>query len=130
MNGICNPYGRDTVAINGPKMKPKPKDAPMRPNPFARSFSDVVSEITAEATEIFPDVKPSRARARNRKRAFGANAAIKNEIAVPISEMSKSGFLPYLSESLPITGVAKNWQREKIANNIPFWKSFNPNCLE
>jgi hypothetical protein len=55
---------------------------------------------------------------------------MKKDKAVPESERRRSGFLPYLSDNLPINGVAKNWKKEKIAKSIPFSKSFKPNCRE
>lgn len=116
--------------IAGPTTNPNPKDAPIIPNPFARSSGLVVSEITADATEIFPAVNPSNPRAKNKKMALGANACIKNEITVPTIEIIRSGRLPYLSEKRPITGVAMNEQTEKMENNMPFWKSESPKCLE
>ena len=94
------------------------------------SCGGVVSDITAEATGIFPAVIPSSARAKNRKIAFGAKAAITKETVVPIMDATSNGFLPYLSESLPIKGVEINEQREKRANSIPFSKSERPNFLE
>jgi hypothetical protein len=59
-----------------------------------------------------------------------ANAMRKNESAVPAIETTSNGFLPYASDNLPITGVAKNWHKEKIENNKPFWKSVRPNLWE
>ena len=112
--------------IAGPAMKPNPKAAPIIPNPFARSSGFVVSEMTAVATGIFPAVRPSRALAINKNMTEGAKAIVRNEITVPISEMTKSGFLPYLSENLPITGVDRNWQRENKENSKPFPKSDRP----
>ncbi len=50
---------------------------------------------------MFPAVIPSRIRARNKKIAFGANAIMKKEIAVPEIEAINSGFRPYLSDILP-----------------------------
>lgn len=100
----------DTVKaeIAGPKTNPKPK-APQRiPKPLVLSSGFVVSDMTAEATGIFPAVIPSSALAMNRNIALGAKAAIKKDAAVPIKEISNKGFLPYLSERRPIIGVAKN----------------------
>ena len=111
-----------TVAaeIIGPNINPNPKDAPIIPKPFARSFGGVVSVITAVATGIFPAVIPSNARAIKRKIALGANAMRRNEATVPLSEIMSNGRLPYLSDSLPMIGVDKNWHKENVANNRPF----------
>lgn len=116
--------------IAGPKTNPNPKDAPIMPNPFARSAGVVVSEITAEATDIFPAVRPSNPRARKRKNALGAKACIKNDMTVPIMEIIRSGLLPYLSDKRPMNGVARKEQIEKIEKRSPFWKSERPKCLE
>ena len=97
-----------TAEIAGPNTNPNPNAAQSMPKPFVLSSGFVVSEITAEATGMFPAVIPSNALAIKRNRALGANAAKKKESAVPASDINKSGFLPYLSESLPITGVDIN----------------------
>ena len=57
----------------------------------------------------------------------GANAIIKKDINVPATEIMRSGLLPNLSDSLPITRVDKNWANEKQANNSPLPKSESPN---
>ena len=119
-NGTCNPNPTVAADIAGPKKNPNPKAAPIIPNPFALSFGGVVSEITALATGIFPAVIPSRARAKNKNKALGANAAITNESVVPAIDATSNGFLPYLSESLPIKGAEINEHKEKRANNRPF----------
>ena len=54
---------------------------------------------------MFPAVIPSRALAINKNIALGAKAIVKNDTAEPISEIARSGFLPYLSDNLPIIGV-------------------------
>lgn len=97
-----------SAEIAGPKINPNPNEAPMIPNPLARSLGSVVSVITAEATGMFPAVIPSRARAIKRNSALGANAIKINDNAVPVIETIRRGFRPYLSESLPITGVEIN----------------------
>lgn len=106
--------------IAGPKMKPNPNDAPIIPNPRVLCSCEVVSDIIAEATGIFPAVMPSSARAKNKNIALGANAMIKNEIAVPKIEMIRRGLLPYLSDILPMMGVEMNWQIENNENKSPF----------
>jgi hypothetical protein len=100
------------------------------PNAFGLSSGLVVSEITANATGILPAVIPSSALAKKRNNAFGANAIIKNDTAVPAIEINSRGRLPYLSDSRPIIGVEINWQIENIANKSPFWKSLSPYFLE
>lgn len=120
INGNDGEIPTVNAEIAGPKTNPNPNDAPIMPNPFALSSGLVVSEITAVATEIFPAVSPSSARAKNKKIAFGAKACKKNEATVPIMEIIKSGLLPYLSDILPIIGVAKNAQMEKSENKSPF----------
>ena len=99
-----------TVAadIAGPKINPNPNDAPIIPKPFALFSSVVVSEITAAATGRFPAVIPSKALAKNKNMALGANAIMRNESAVPRIEIISKGFLPYLSDILPIMGVERN----------------------
>ena len=97
-----------TAAIAGPKINPKLNAALTNPNAFARSSGLVESEITANATGMFPAVIPSSMRAKKRKRTFGANAIIKKEPAVPIIETRRRGRRPYLSESRPIIGVEMN----------------------
>src|SRR5260221_6172663 len=94
--------------IAGPAIKPNPKAAPIIPNPFARSFISVESEITAVATGTFPAVKPSRARAKNKNIAEGANAIVIKDITVPINDTISNGLLPNLSDNLPITGEEIN----------------------
>ena len=89
-----------------------------------------MSEITADATGMLPADKPSIARARKRKIALGANAAITNEIVVPTSEYINKGFRPNLSDNLPIKGADRNEQREKSENKRPFWKSDKPYFAE
>lgn len=108
MKGNDCPKPTVKAEIAGPKKKPKPKEAPIIPKPFALSFGWVVSEITAEATGILPAVIPSKARARNKKIALGAKAAIKKDTAVPVREIKSKGFLPNLSDIRPIIGVAIN----------------------
>ncbi len=117
-NAALIPTVKDAIA--GPKTNPKPKDAPRIAKPFPLFFSSVVSEIIAEITGIFPAVIPSRALAKNKNIALGANAIIKNETLEPINEIAKRGFLPYLSDSLPIIGVAISWQSENKENKSPF----------
>src|SRR3989344_5068434 len=101
------------AAIAGPKKNPNPNAAPNIPNPFARDFSSVVSVIAAAITGIFPAVIPSSAREKKRKKAFGANAVIKKERAVPANEITRSGLRPYLSERRPMMGLEINAQSEK-----------------
>ncbi len=129
-NGTCVPNPTVAAEIAGPNTNPNPNEAPMIPNPFALSFISVVSEITAEATGIFPAVIPSSARAINRNSAVGAKAAIKNDSAVPPRDKTSNGLRPYLSESLPIKGVERKEHTEKSANKRPFWKSVRPNFCE
>ena len=107
-------------AIAGPNTKPKPNEAPRTAKPFPLFFSSVVSEIIADITGTFPAVIPSRALAKNKNIALGAKAIVKKDIAEPSSETTKSGFLPYLSESLPIIGVAMSWQTENNEKSSPF----------
>ncbi len=97
-----------TAEMAGPATKPMPKAAPIIPKPFALSSGLVVSEMTAVATGILPAVRPSRARAMNKKMAEGARAIMIKEMTVPMSETTNSGFLPYMSDHLPITGVEIN----------------------
>jgi len=130
INGSDKEIPTVNADIAGPKTNPNPKAAPIIPNPFALFSRDVVSEITADATEIFPAVSPSSARAKKRKNALGAKACMKNDITVPTIDIIKRGLLPYLSDNLPITGVEKNAQREKTEKRSPFWKSESPKCLE
>lgn len=120
INGMASPYPTVSAEIAGPNTNPNPNDAPMIANPFARSWGLVVSEMTAEATGILPAVMPSSARAKNSIHALRAVAIRKKEMAVPVIDMTKRGFLPYLSESLPMIGVDKNWPMEKIENSRPF----------
>jgi len=108
INQISTELESVKAEIAGPKINPNPNEAPIIPNPLARSWGAVVSEITAEATGILPAVMPSSARAKNRKIADGANAIMKNEMAVPASEISSNGLRPNLSDIRPITGVERN----------------------
>ncbi len=126
IKGRLSEYPTVNAEIAGPNINPNPNEAPIIPKPFARSFSEVVSVMTADATGILPAVMPSRARAINKNMALGANAIKKNERAVPVNDATRSGFLPYLSDILPIIGVDKNWQTENVANKSPFWKSESP----
>ena len=119
-----------SAEMAGPKINPNENDAPIMPNPLARFFGSVVSEITADATGIFPAVMPSSARAIKIKIALGANAIMAKEITVPAMDAMSSGFLPNLSDNRPIIGVERNWQMEKRENNRPFWKSVRPNRWE
>jgi len=119
-NGICVPNPTVKAEIAGPKKNPKPNDAPIIPNPFARLCDSFVSEMTAATTGILPAVIPSRARAKKRKIAFGATASNKKEVAVPAIEVTKSGFLPYLSERRPIIGAEKNEHRKKVDKRRAF----------
>ena len=130
INGTPDPKPKVSAEIAGPKTNPKLKADPISPKARALSCGFVESEITANATGILPAVNPSSARAINKNSAFGANAMVKNDAAVPKIEISKRGRLPYLSDSRPIIGVAKNWQIENIANKSPFWKSESPYFLE
>ena len=120
INGTCRPKPAVAAEIAGPKTNPNPNEAPIIPNPFALFFTSVVSEITADATGIFPAVIPSNALATNRNIALGAKAAMKNDRAVPAIDNTNNGFLPYLSESLPMKGADINEHKEKSANNKPF----------
>ena len=98
--------------IVGPKIKPKPNAVPRTPKPLARFSGVVTSEITAWATELLPPVIPSKNRAKNRMVAVVAVPAIKFATTVPAKLIINKGFLPNRSASLPITGVAKNWEIE------------------
>src|SRR5690606_16299984 len=65
----------NTPPTKGPKMAPRPKAAPKRPMPLARSSSDVVSEMTAMAVgKVAEDKIPAKVRAINKKGVDGANA--------------------------------------------------------
>jgi len=108
INGTAVEKPTVNAAIAGPNTNPNPKDAPIMPNPFARSSGLVVSEITAMATGILPAVIPSSARAIKRTMAFGAQESKKNERAVPEMDAISRGFLPNLSDMRPIIGVDKN----------------------
>lgn len=106
--GIDDPNPTVRAEMAGPKTKPKPKAAPITANPFVRSLRSVVSEMTADTTGMLPAVSPSKALAKKRKMALGAEAAIKKDKAVPTKDRTSMGFLPYLSDILPMIGVAKN----------------------
>ena len=129
-NGTDVPNPSVKAEIAGPKTNPNPNDAPIMANPRALSLGSVVSEMTADATGIFPAVIPSNARARKRKIALGANARTKNDKAVPAIDITRRGFLPYLSESLPIMGADKKAHKENSAKRRLFWKSDKPNFSE
>src|SRR3989344_978073 len=108
INGKEAEYDTVKADMAGPKIKPKPKEAPIMPKPLALCSWVVVSEMTAEATGILPAVMPSRARAIKRNQKLGAKAIIKKDIAVPRIEKINMGLLPYLSDIRPIIGVARN----------------------
>ena len=76
------------------------------------------------ATDIFPPVMPSKILATNNIDPVWADANNAKERLVPKILRSNIGFLPNLSESLPIIGVARNWKNEYEAN-----RKLNPNGL-
>ena len=108
INGTPKPNPSVNEAVAGPNTNPKFSAEPISPNAFARSSGFVESEMTANATGILPAVNPSNALAKKRKKAFGAKAVIKNDIAVPRIDMINNGLRPYLSDNLPMIGVEIN----------------------
>ena len=52
---------------------------------------------------------------------------MKKDTEVARSETAKIGFLPYLSDSLPIIGAEKNWPMENAAARNPISKGDAPN---
>lgn len=107
-NGTAFPKPIVKAEIAGPNTNPKLKAALIIPKALGLSSGFVESEITAKATGTFPAVSPSIARATKRNNAVGAKAITKNEAAVPVIDIKRSGFLPYLSDNLPIIGVEIN----------------------
>jgi len=87
---------------NGPIMNPSPNAAPINPKFFALCFGSVISAIDACATDIFPPVIPSIARAINSNGMFFIYIAIANAMYdrhVPKIEIPRIFFLPYLSDN-------------------------------
>ena len=78
---------------------------------------------------MFPPVSPSVSLAMNRTVKDLANPSNKRDKKVPPTENNNRGFLPYLSESLPTIGAAKNCPRGYIAVSIPIMNSLAPNSL-
>ena len=114
--------------IAGPSIKPKPKAAPIRPKPLARSSGGVTSAIYAWAVLIFPPVMPSRIRAKNstastvpmpRGSSWSARPNTTYEIPVPARLISSTGRRPNRSDSAPSTGEKINWNSEKLAARAP-----------
>ena len=98
--------------IKGPIIKPKPNAAPRRPTFFARCSGGVTSAITPWATGMFPPVTPSNPLAKKRRGMFLVTiprAKIMCEMHVPVTDIPSSFLLPYLSESCPRIGAARNW---------------------
>ncbi len=62
MPGIHGAMVTSRAPIAGPRMKPSPNAAPIRPMPFARSSGPVMSAITAWAVEMLPPEMPSMMR--------------------------------------------------------------------
>lgn len=128
INGVCalkkwERAGSESLPPKkGPIINPKPNVAPMSPNVLALFCGAVMSAIAACATDMFPPVMPSSARAA---KSSGKDLKIipktnkTYERPVPIFDIIRIGFLPYLSESLPRTGADMNCMIGKIALNIP-----------
>ena len=63
--GAACPQRLNTPPIAGPKTKPRPKAAPIRPIPFARFSGVVVSAMTAWAVETVAPAMPANIRETN-----------------------------------------------------------------
>lgn len=103
-------------------INPSPNAAPISPKFFALCFGSVMSAIDAWATDIFPPVIPSTARAINNNGMFFIYMAIANPIydrQVPKIEIPRIFLRPYLSDSCPSIGAARNCINGKVAFKNP-----------
>ena len=94
--------------MNGPKVKPNPKAAPIKPILLANFSGDETSPIYAFATGIFPLKKPAKNLAINATNKVGASPKTVNMTELPINPTIKIGLLPILSLRLPHIGAAMN----------------------
>jgi hypothetical protein len=111
----------NTPARAGPRMKPRPKATPIKPNALARFSGLLISASTAPALAAVPPLKPSSRRPLNSKtkgQALAWGQGISRVIAnkakpntVPATQQAITGLLPKRSLRAPINGVAKNWAR-------------------
>lgn len=115
---------RDSDPIAGQITKEKPNTALLIQNILERSFLSVTSAIIAWATDIFPHVIPSNIRERKMisiGKSIYQNICVSGSIyaihktiqltRVPAWVSIKTGFLPYLSESVHRRGAARNWNK-------------------
>src|SRR5450755_982031 len=92
----------------GPKMKPRPKAAPMRPKLFARFSAVETSDAYALATEkLAPDAPPTT-RATNINASDGARPSNRKCKPSPSSDQSNTGRRPKRSDKAPSKGAQKN----------------------
>ena len=92
----------------GPRMKPMPNAAPMRPMPLARSSCVVVSAMYACAVPMFPPPAPAITREANSRVRLRENAKRKYPRQLAVRLMRITGRRPMRSESRPHTGAKKN----------------------
>jgi hypothetical protein len=95
-------------AITGPRMNPIPKAAPIKPSPWVRVLSLVLSEMAAWAVEIFAPDRPSMIRETNRRKRVLANPNRIKPARVPSWLITRIGLRPYLSDSRPRMGAPRN----------------------
>ena len=116
--------------IAGPNTKPRPNAAPIYPIPLERFSLVVISETTDWAAERFAEKIPANAldRRSNVKDGYTpvkTRAIKKYEITFPAKLIIRIGFLPYISEREPQTGVNINCINEKIPTVKPITDSFS-----
>ena len=104
-------------AMTGPKIKPRPKAAPVSPRPRVRLVSSVMSLSAACAVERLAPNKPSTSRDRITSSSEVAKPSMMKLRQVVTWLMSSRGLRPKRSESAPMAGTPMSWARGKTRNH-------------
>jgi len=92
----------------GPNTKPTPNAAPIKPSPWVRVFSVVLSAMAAWAVAMFAPERPSMTRERNNSQSVSAKPSRMKPANVPIWLTTKTGLRPKRSDSRPRIGAPMN----------------------
>ena len=93
------------------------------------SFGFVISDTSAEPTEILHEKSPAINLDRNNIGSVLAKAIIKWETKSAKEDDISSGFLPNITETFPRRGDTKNWIKENEEKKIVTKKGPAPNIF-